>query len=378
MTTHVVCLDGTGQVRTQANPTNIALTFNAMGGMIVDADNNSYESTLTSGVTVQVGKYLAGVGTGGIELFDVIKQADGEGIAEPIVRGYTFLSRNYQMGDEIIIIGFSRGAAAARCLAGFVVGQGLLNPANYHPENKNSAYLRGVAAWYKYRSEQPNLAKYANLTNIFLKLGEDVPELTLADFVPVERILAIAVYDTVSSMGIPRPVTDGLDYDFVLADTNLSPKVLTGYHALSADENRANFFPTYWTPRHNVTQVIFPGSHSDVGGGYAETGLSDRALQWMLPNLKAQGLRFDLANIKRALAPLSTAIGHDDGIVGPWNLLPKAPRVFPTDPFEGAPPFQADRSIGERWGKPVTLLPGKRQSTYKSIGVFTGDRPLYP
>jgi hypothetical protein len=46
MTTHVVCLDGTGQTRTQANPTTISLMFDTMGGTIVDAENNSFESTL--------------------------------------------------------------------------------------------------------------------------------------------------------------------------------------------------------------------------------------------------------------------------------------------------------------------------------------------
>jgi uncharacterized protein (DUF2235 family) len=147
MTTHAVCLDGTGQLRTQASLTNIGLIFEAMSPQIVAADNNSFESTLiVNGVTAQVGKYVPGVGTGSIPIFDVLQQADGEGIAERIVRGYTFLSRNYEAGDEIIIVGFSRGAAAARCLAGFVVGQGLLNPVTYHPENKTSAYLRGIAA----------------------------------------------------------------------------------------------------------------------------------------------------------------------------------------------------------------------------------------
>ena len=378
MTTHIVCLDGTGQTRAQANPTNISLIFNAMGGVIVDAENNSFKSTLIfNGVSVQIGKYLAGVGTGSIPLFDLIQQVDGEGIAEPIVRGYTFLSRNCEPGDDIIIVGFSRGAAAARCLAGFVLGQGLLNPANYHSENKTSAYLRGVAAWYKYRQGQPSLAKYENLTNVFLQLGETVPVLTGTDFVPVERILAVGVFDTVSSMGLPRPAIDGLDYDFVLADTVLNPKVLNGYHALSADEDRANFHPTYWTPRHNITQVIFPGSHSDVGGGYAQTGLSDRPLEWMLTNLRAQGLRFDVSNI-RQLQPIATAIGHDDGISLPWNALPRNPREFPVDLFEGAPSFRVDASIGELWSKAITLLPGQRARTYKSIGVFAGDRPLYP
>ena len=377
MTTHVVCLDGTGQLRTQASPTNIGLIFDAMSPQVVAADNDSFESTLiVSGVIAQVGKYVPGVGTGTIPIFDVLQQADGEGIAERIVRGYTFLSRNYEAGDEIIIVGFSRGSAAARCLAGFVVGQGLLNPVTYHPENKTSAYLRGVAAWYKYRQSRPDLAKFENLTNVFVQLGEEVPTLTNADFVPVERILAVGVFDTVSSLGVPRPVVDGLDYDFDLADTDLNPKVLNGYHALSADEDRANFGPTYWTPRHNITQVIFPGCHSDVGGGYPETGLSDRALQWMLAKLHGQGLRYDLANI-RLLQPNAAAFGHDEGFVLPWSLLPRPPRTFPDEPFEGAPSFGVDASIGERWGKAVMLLPGQRNGTYKSTGTFVGGRPLY-
>jgi hypothetical protein len=259
-----------------------------------------------------------------------------------------------------------------------VVGQGLLNPANYHPDNKNAAYLRGIAAWYQYRAAQPWLARDSDLTDIFVKLGESVPTLTPADYVEVERVLAVAVFDTVSSMGIPKPEPDGwLGYDFVIANTDLSPKVLNGFHALSADENRANFFATYWTPRNNITQVIFPGSHSDVGGGCRETALSDRALQWMLLNLTGKGLRFDLHNI-RALAPDPTGDGHDDGGSWPWSVLPKAPRMFPTTVFGGSPAFTADLSIGERWGKPVNVLPANSQSDYEAIGVFAGGKPLYP
>jgi hypothetical protein len=158
---------------------------------------------------------------------------------------------------------------------------------------------------YQYRQSRPDLAKFENLTNIFVQLGEKVPTLTDGDFVPVERILAVGVFDTVSSLGIPRPVVDGLDYDFDLADTDLNPKVLNGYHALSADEDRANFAPTYWTPRHNITQVIFPGCHSDVGGGYPESGLSDRALQWMLAKFRPPDLNeFAMTPIRRSSAVL--------------------------------------------------------------------------
>ena len=40
-------------------------------------------------------------------------------------------------------------------------------------------------------------------------------------------------------------------------------------------------------------QVWFAGAHSDVGGGYAEVGLSDIALKWMLEKADQAGLTLD-------------------------------------------------------------------------------------
>jgi len=47
-------------------------------------------------------------------------------------------------------------------------------------------------------------------------------------------------------------------------------------------------------PKAHVEQVWFPGAHSNVGGGYAETGLSDAALIWMIARIGAlTQLEFD-------------------------------------------------------------------------------------
>ena len=127
MKTLVVCLDGTNQTKTQNHPTNIARIFDSLGGNPVDAGHGSLETTV-AGDRLAVGKYLSGVGTQGDLALKVLGNLFGDGIAEPIVRGYTFLSRNYAPGDVIVITGFSRGATAGRALAGFAVGQGLLNP----------------------------------------------------------------------------------------------------------------------------------------------------------------------------------------------------------------------------------------------------------
>jgi uncharacterized protein (DUF2235 family) len=359
MTLHIVCLDGTGQQMPQANLTNIALIFKALGGPAAPAGNGSFETSLgPAAAPTQLGKYLPGVGTQGNAILQVLGQGFGDGIAEQIVRGYTFLSRSYTAGDTILISGFSRGAAAARALAGFTAVQGLLNPANYDTTNKDTAYLRAIAAWYLYRKSRPDLANQGSLTDIQLATGETVPPLTPADFVAVPAVDSVAVFDTVSSLGVPQPrIGGGVSYDFSIADTYLNPKVLNGFHALSADETRAVFAPTYWTPRAGITQVIFPGYHSNVGGGFANVGLSDRTLTWMLANLQSRGLQFGAANLApRVIAPNPLDAAEDDSTAGMWVLLPKAPRVFPPTASAGRPDFAIDDSIHQRWGKTVTVL----------------------
>jgi hypothetical protein len=79
-----------------------------------------------------------------------------------------------------------------------------------------------------------------------------------------------------------------------------------GFHALAIDEMRRPFNPTLWTLRTdkeqakdaeqapNVEQMWFPGVHSNVGGGYDSSGLSDLALAWMIARVgEKTGLEFN-------------------------------------------------------------------------------------
>jgi hypothetical protein len=52
-----------------------------------------------------------------------------------------------------------------------------------------------------------------------------------------------------------------------------------------------------------LQQIWFSGVHSNVGGGYPETGLSDLALRWMIEKAKACGLSFDDQYLKEKLKP---------------------------------------------------------------------------
>jgi uncharacterized protein (DUF2235 family) len=369
MTIHVVCLDGTGQVKTQANPTNIAEIFDSLGRSAVDAGNGSLEVTSPPDTPAQLGKYLPGVGTQGNAILEFLGKSFGDGIAEQIVRGYTFLSRNYAAQDQIFIIGFSRGAAAARALAGFVAVQGLLDPTRYDPTNKDTAYVRAIAAWYQYRSGNPALANQARLGQIPLGPGQGPPQLTPADYIGVARIDAVGVFDTVSSLGVPNIGPDGTAiYDFNICDTVLNDKIVNGFHALSADEVRGVFAATFWSARAGILQTIFPGSHSNVGGGYPEKGLSDGALEWMLDRLAEVGLN---VAAPPPAAPFPLDIARDDSVVWPFNLLAKQPRSFPPD-------AAADPSIAARWGQVVRVLTADISGPYAAQGSYQGGKPLYP
>ena len=369
MVMHVVCLDGTDQVKFQANPTNIARIFDTLGGAASDAGNGSFE-TVVAGPAALRGKYLPGVGTQGDPVLKLLGNAFGGGIAEPIVRGYTFLSRSYSAGDEIIVTGFSRGATAARALAGLVVSQGLLDKTRYNINDKTGAYLRAIAAWYAYRAPHGNLADQARLALIGGTLGQQVPTLNPADYTPPPLIRAVGVFDTVSSLGLPELNSSGAPvFDFSICDTALNEKVQNGFHALAADESRDLFSPTFWAPRNGVMQQIFPGCHSDVGGGFPHRGLSDSVLQWMLTQLQTAGLISDTTTLNPPLAPDALDVAQDDGAKFPFNLTPRSARAF-------AESATASGSLIARWNQATEMLPSLSPTPYKAVGTYADGRPL--
>src|SRR5262245_43399412 len=110
---------------------------------------NEQEKLLSdpAGHTLQVAKYLHGVGDARNVVMQVLGGVFGVGVLARIVRGYTFISRYYQPGDAIFLLGFSRGAYTARALAGMIARVGLLDPQRYDVNDKEEAYRRGVAAW---------------------------------------------------------------------------------------------------------------------------------------------------------------------------------------------------------------------------------------
>ncbi len=83
-----------------------------------------------------------------------------------------------------------------------------------------------------------------------------------------------------------------------------------------------------------IVQVLFPGGHSDVGGGYAmengETGLSDCALQWMTGELTELGVAIGPPVIPENPDPCGT--GHQEWAKPLWRALPTGARKVPDAP----------------------------------------------
>jgi uncharacterized protein (DUF2235 family) len=257
---------------------------------------NEQETRLTEGGKIfQVAKYLHGVGDSRNPITKLFEGAIGAGVVQRIVRGYTFISRNYQPGDSIILVGFSRGAYTARALGGLISSEGLLLANEYDWEEEHGreeAYSAGTLVWRRYReraaktlSSRVKLADaLGNLPSWLRYLsGEQVKTS------PIDSIAAIGVWDTVGAMGIPRFDGQGRTVDaYRFADAVLNSKVQHGFHAIAADEKRMLFSPCLWEPREGVTQVLFAGAHADVGGGYPkkESELSNAPLAWMMKNLQ--------------------------------------------------------------------------------------------
>jgi uncharacterized protein (DUF2235 family) len=374
----IFCADGTWNGPDQDNDndgspdfTNVYKLFIGLEGdlspeTIRNADEQ--EKFLKDGSkTIQVAKYIHGVGDSRNPIRKIMGGAFGAGTIARIVRGYTFISRNYAPGDAIVLTGFSRGAYTARALGGLIASEGLLSKSL--TKDKELAYRWGAKAWYRYRKN----AKGAKKPSFLKRLAEamaDLPAFVQAEdlkdenLVPVETIKAVAVWDTVGALGLPKYEVDVRADAFRFADNRLSSKVEWGFHALSLDEQRLDFTPTMWANRKNVVQVLFPGAHADVGGGYTsnggESGLSNGALLWMADQLKGIGVQISdrLVALNRAD---SGGIAHQPWLHTPFNLTGKA---NPRD-FTGAI-LQEHSSITQRMALPAVVAePGTSPRKYK-------------
>lgn len=345
------------------DPTNVWKLFDDLAGDDTPGSKrlgNEQERVFSpDGAVTQAAKYIHGVGDSKNPIVKLLGGATGAGVIKRIVRGYTYLSRAYEDGDRIHIVGFSRGAYTARALAGLVCAKGLLDQSKTGGD-KEKAYIMGAAAWQSYRRERlkqdPTLL--GKLRAALMFLPGLVAEMLHDDaFVPVPGISTVAVFDTVGALGIPSYDGEDERYDaFRFADTALSPKVAAGLHAVCVDDRRADFTPTLWDQAANVTQALFPGGHADVGGGYPVTGgesdLSDVAQAWMKARLSGRGLAFrSPASSYAGFAAKALGMAHDEAVNKIWKKLPNG------RDFAGRADLLVHQAVLDRWGQGVAFKP---------------------
>ncbi|HUF40494.1 MAG TPA: DUF2235 domain-containing protein [Verrucomicrobiae bacterium] len=227
----------------------------------------------------QVKWYDEGVGTRWYARF--IGGAIGIGLEKNILEGYRFLAKEYQDGDEVYVLGFSRGAYTARSLVGLIRNCGLV-------ENKRLV-LRIPMAYGIYRTRDD---------------GPDSPTALQfkARFSRDIKIKFLGVWDTVGALGVPLDLLQSFNMQFYeFHDTRLSKIVESAYHAIALDEHRGDYDVCLWNPENQPDQSLeqrwFLGAHCDVGGGYQDRRLSDLALRWMQDKAGVAGLAVDPVHV---------------------------------------------------------------------------------
>lgn len=267
----IVCCDGAWNEpeRTKDGrkvPTNVLKLIRAIKSR--DEANNIdqvvyYGRDLGSGIFGKFGKY--------------VRDLTGVGISRNIRDAYRFLVLNYVEGDEIFVFGFSRGAYTIRCLSGLLDAVGLLNKSDL--DRLPDAYR-----YYRTPPEKRSSCKY------------HLPLTTLSRTHP--NIKFLGVWDTVGAFGAPTPLLGAISQKLWVGfhDATLAQPVENAYQALAVDERRGPFVPAIWdrrTGQKNLQQVWFAGSHTNVGGGSLDGGLSDIAFTWMINRAMQHGLAVD-------------------------------------------------------------------------------------
>jgi len=303
----IVCLDGTGnQLQARASTNVVRL----------------YEMLDLSDPALQVAYYDPGVGTFSAQgtwtaparaLSKLIGLAFGGGIRENLAEAYTFLMQNWEPGDKVFIFGFSRGAFAARALAGIL-------------------YRAGV-----FRRGCENLVQYlvANYTGHRGDWTDDdwkqIDRMSAA-FAHVQRgrrsvpIEFLGLWDSVRAAGILR---QSMTWPY----TRQLPNVQHAWHAVSIDELRRPYreYLVTATPKTTVNEVWFAGVHSDIGGTFVDDArLAEITLKWMVDGARERGLLVrDRAYRKHCAVDATHADGTVHRMGRIWMLLGQRRRPLP-------------------------------------------------
>lgn len=330
----VLFIDGTWNRPSRSEPTNVYKLFRACCGDVSDKEPQLTYYLPGVGYDIRQRRMGEAVGWYGGEWVHATQSPReppralgarwllgglfGVGTTARIKEAYAFLCRHFvrARGDRIYIFGFSRGAFAARSLAGFVFRVGTLLASKLHlVETAYAVYESG---------QDPADTLFAN----FLEGVVEVEMLQHADDPAAMPLHFVGLWDTVAALGLPQRIPI-FSADRTERHQKTPPlNVLAARHALALHEMRADYEPAVWAAdgNRNLQQVWFAGAHADVGGGFelGESGLSNIALRWMANEALVRGLRLAPDRLTEYLAVGDEALHNS--ISGKFRWFTPTPR----------------------------------------------------
>jgi len=262
---------------------------------------------------------------------------------------YVFLTNNYSVSDKVYILGFSRGAAAARSLSGLTELIGIL------PKSLMDQF---PAAWDYYNTppeRRPAMlacirAKYPDLASIIV-FGEGHRK---SHELECESISGEGLHphglefdqlgplrgNAQDNQYVAMPLHFVGVWDTVLTapsegyqEQRLAWNVGCARQALAIHEFREPFSPQVWQKRcshQSVVQTWFPGSHCDVGGGNNNGKRSALTLRWMMAQLlyHSSDIQFNLKYCVKACAADTGSEFEFEHTKVPWVASPWSVRTM--------------------------------------------------
>jgi uncharacterized protein (DUF2235 family) len=305
----VLFSDGTGNSSASPFKTNVWRLYQAID---IEPPTNPNDRQ-------QVVYYDNGVGTENFKPLAALGGALGIGVWQNVKDLYTFVCRNYDIGDQIYGFGFSRGAFTIRLLMGLIGRCGIVKTISeaeltYCVQMAYEAYRRDFLIR---ASRRRHMIYHLILREprYDVENGRKMPTIDLGindchQLLPNIRFLG--VWDTVDAYGMPvdelKLAIDEWVWPMSFADRDPSKMLLTIRHALSLDDERPTFRPVLWNEvvkdhpddrdarvlgSETIQQVWFAGVHANVGGGYPDDGLAFTTLKWMMDEAESCGLRYD-------------------------------------------------------------------------------------
>lgn len=312
----VLCLDGTRN-EPEAGLTNVTRLYD-----IAVKDDQQLVYYDPGVGTMGARSAITGVGK---TLTRVAGMVIGYGIKENIEEAYRFLMDHYRPGDQVFLIGFSRGAYTARALAGMLRTVGLLRP-GADPLIPYALKLYAQGGHHGQDAEKEK--QYWELRAEFnRKFGNPAFPYRFA-----RQVAFLGAWDTVKTVGWLnlKAQFEQARWPFTRKLTNVE----RGRHAIAVDERRRPY-PEYRFHQDEVNkrdgrlrEMWFAGVHSDVGGVFEDHRLSDIALQWMTDEAVLAGLRIDEEAYERHVTvargselPREHVLGEIHANGWSWGLL---------------------------------------------------------